>query len=100
VLIGKVVHGTSIGKVNQHKVCRDRSTIVKGNEPAVVENIMRYQNKDGRSGVVVKTRACRRPQVGDKVSSLHGQKGVLGLVMPQEDMPFAVRDGMSPGESQ
>ena len=38
--------------------------------------------------VLIKLRFDRRPVIGDKFSSRHGQKGVLSMLWPKIDMPF------------
>ncbi|XP_024544534.1 DNA-directed RNA polymerases IV and V subunit 2 [Selaginella moellendorffii] len=46
-------------------------------------------------GVKVKIASTRAPQAGDKFSSMHGQKGVIGCCLSQEDLPFT-RQGIVP----
>lgn len=55
--------------------------------PAHVEKVMVSKSED-ESIIKIVTRETRVPEVGDKFSSRHGQKGVVGLIAPQVDMPF------------
>jgi len=59
----------------------------KGPNPVVIDKVM-ISSVEGE--IIVKTlfRETRRPELGDKFSSRHGQKGVVGIIVNQEDMPF------------
>jgi DNA-directed RNA polymerase II subunit RPB2 len=76
---------------------RDRSTVLRAAAPgAVVDRISTAIGDYGHKHVQVSIRHPHRPSVGDKFSSRHGQKGVIGLVLPAQDMPFDPATGAVP----
>ena len=58
-------------------------------ETGVVDKVLLTSNEENHFLVKALIRHTRRPEVGDKFSSRHGQKGVIGAIVPQEDMPFS-----------
>ena len=57
-------------------------------EAAVVDRVLLTRNDDAHLVIKVLVRHARRPELGDKFSSRHGQKGVVGAVAPAPDLPF------------
>eukprot|EP01015_Nassula_variabilis_P022649 TRINITY_DN4183_c0_g1_i6.p1 TRINITY_DN4183_c0_g1~~TRINITY_DN4183_c0_g1_i6.p1 ORF type:complete len:311 (+),score=21.03 TRINITY_DN4183_c0_g1_i6:66-998(+) len=76
--------------LNQDNVAYQPSpTSYKGHVPSVVDRVVLTSNKEYPLMVKVMLRQVRRPELGDKLSSRHGQKGVCGLIINQEDLPFS-----------
>ncbi|MCL7383594.1 MAG: DNA-directed RNA polymerase subunit B [Thaumarchaeota archaeon] len=69
-------------------VWRDASETVRPSEAGVVENIFLTRTEEGNKLIKAKVRTLCFAEIGDKFSSRHGQKGVVGIVFPQEDMPY------------
>ncbi|KAJ8920655.1 hypothetical protein NQ315_004794 [Exocentrus adspersus] len=67
---------------------KDTPASYRNNEPSYVEKVLISTNEEDTSLIKILLRQTRRPEIGDKFSSRHGQKGVVGLVVEQEDMPF------------
>ena len=57
-------------------------------DPAYIDKVMLSVTESESTLIKVLTRQTRRPEVGDKFSSRHGQKGVVGIIAEQVDMPF------------
>ena len=58
-------------------------------ERCVVDKVLLTSNDENSCLVKVLVRHTRRPELGDKFSSRHGQKGVIGRIVSQTDMPFS-----------
>jgi DNA-directed RNA polymerase II subunit RPB2 len=90
VLIGKVVPlRVATGSVLPvgAKKSRDVSKMPRNNESGYVDKIYKNRNGEGYSFVKIRMRQDRVPEIGDKFSSRHGQKGTMGMILNPEDMP-------------
>jgi DNA-directed RNA polymerase II subunit RPB2 len=96
IIIGKVMRSKfKQNTFNNEFIYKDNSQIVRPNETGYVDKVILSRNGDGYRFGKVKIRSVREPVIGDKHSSRHGQKGTIGMMFNQEDMPFT-EEGITP----
>ncbi|MDD5417600.1 MAG: DNA-directed RNA polymerase subunit B, partial [Candidatus Nanoarchaeia archaeon] len=89
VLIGKTSPPKFLSTMEEYKLGnqgrRDTSVSIKHGEEGVVDSVIITENEEGNKYIRVKMRNEKIPEIGDKLATRHGQKGVIGMIYPYED---------------
>lgn len=93
VLVGRTSPPRFLASLEEFKVGvedrRETSESVRFREKGVIDSVMVTEANSGNKVITVKLRNQRIPELGDKFSSRHGQKGVIGMLVPPENLPFS-----------
>jgi DNA-directed RNA polymerase II subunit RPB2 len=95
IIIGKVLPLKNKFDDNGHQLYKDCSTSLRSNETGFVDKVYSGRNAEGFRFAKIRMRSDRVPIIGDKFASRCAQKGTVGMIYPQEQMPFNA-DGISP----
>ena len=96
VIMAKVVH-IKENRNDPTKVIKfeDQSKCYRTTEESYIDKNYVGRNGEGYNTAKVRARIFRKPVLGDKFSSRHGQKGTVGNIIPECDMPYT-KNGLRP----
>jgi len=93
VLIGRTSPPRFLSSLDEYNLAvatrRESSVALKHGEQGIADFIMLTENEEGNKLIQVRLRDERIPEIGDKFTSRHGQKGVTGILIPSTDLPFS-----------
>jgi len=92
IIIGRTSPPRFLEEISEFGVVKEKrresSIRVRKGKPGYVDKVLVTEALGGNRLAKVKIRSEMIPEPGDKFSSKHGQKGVVGAIVPEEDMPF------------
>lgn len=92
VIIGRVSPLRFLGTMDRFVTglenIRETSVRLRHGDKGIVDRVFVTDTTDGTKLIKVVVRDLKNPEIGDKLASRHGQKGIIALVVPPEDMPF------------
>ncbi|MBI2047441.1 DNA-directed RNA polymerase subunit B [Candidatus Pacearchaeota archaeon] len=93
VVIGKISPPKFLSEAREItiKTKKESSAVIKQEERGIVDGVFITNDKEGNKIVHIRIRDPRIPELGDKFSTSHGQKGVIGMIVPEQDIPFTAR---------
>ncbi len=93
VVIGKITPPKFLSEAKDLSIQakKEASVAVRQGERGTVDASFITVDSEGNRVVHVRTRDTRLPEPGDKFSSPHGQKGVVGIIADPDDIPFTAR---------
>lgn len=97
VVIGKTTPPKFLSEAKEITVRtrKEASSVIRQEEKGIIDMVFVTNNSEGDKIVHARTRDKRNPELGDKFSAPHGQKGVVGMIVPEQDIPFTAR-GIKP----
>jgi len=90
VVIGKTSPPKFLSEVREIsiKAKKEASSVIRQEEKSTIDSVFITHDSQGNRIIRVKGRDQRIPELGDKFATSHGQKGIIGAIVPENDMPF------------